>query len=138
MSEVDPSIKLIFGPPAVGVDLNESTTAAYDIVSCVVLGIAAAAVCLRFYVRTMRGANSLAIDDWFVVLGLVSPALSLIAMTSFCIFHDSSYTPNKKVNTLFLTQGFDRSVLLPWWLQHLLVGAPKLSSDILALPGDFD
>ncbi|KAK6615436.1 integral membrane protein pth11-like protein [Botrytis cinerea] len=70
MSEVDPSIKLIFGPPAVGVDLNESTTAAYDIVSCVVLGIAAAAVCLRFYVRTMRGANSLAIDDWFVVLGL--------------------------------------------------------------------
>ncbi|KAK6614264.1 hypothetical protein H4I96_00585 [Botrytis cinerea] len=85
MSEVDPSIKLIFGPPAVGVDLNESTTAAYDIVSCVVLGIAAAAVCLRFYVRTMRGANSLAIDDWFVVLGLVvfsEPWVYAAAVTS--------------------------------------------------------
>ncbi|ATZ45899.1 hypothetical protein BCIN_01g05960 [Botrytis cinerea B05.10] len=80
MSEVDPSIKLIFGPPAVGVDLNESTTAAYDIVSCVVLGIAAAAVCLRFYVRTMRGANSLAIDDWFVVLGLICTS-ALVATT---------------------------------------------------------
>lgn len=91
MSGVDPSIELVFGPPAAGVDLNESITAAYDIVSCVVLGIAAAAVCLRFYVRTMRGANSLAIDDWFVVLGLVSLALSLFAMTSFCIFHDSLY-----------------------------------------------
>ncbi|KAF7905650.1 uncharacterized protein EAF01_006171 [Botrytis porri] len=80
MSGVDPSIQLVFGPPAAGVDLNESVTAAYDIVSCVVLGIAAAAVCLRFYVRTMRGANSLAIDDWFVVLGLICTC-ALVATT---------------------------------------------------------
>lgn len=77
MSEVDPTIALIFGPLPAGIDLNESVTALYDIVSCVVLAIAAAAVCLRYYVRSMRGGNNLAIDDYFVVVGLVSLALSL-------------------------------------------------------------
>ncbi|PQE09656.1 integral membrane protein [Rutstroemia sp. NJR-2017a BVV2] len=71
MIRPDPAIQLIFGPPPAGIDLTDSLTVVYDVVSCVVLGIAAAAVCLRFYVRTMRGTNNLAIDDYFVVLGLV-------------------------------------------------------------------
>ncbi|PQE30554.1 integral membrane protein [Rutstroemia sp. NJR-2017a WRK4] len=80
MSGPDPAIQLIFGPPPAGIDLTDSLTVAYDVVSCVVLGIAAASVGLRFYVRTMRGTNNLAIDDYFVVLGLFCTG-ALVATT---------------------------------------------------------
>ncbi|ESZ96339.1 hypothetical protein SBOR_3271 [Sclerotinia borealis F-4128] len=80
MSGVDPAIVLVFGPPPAGIDLSDSLTAGYNIVSCVVFGIAAAAVCLRFYVRTMQGPNNLAIDDYFIVLGLLCTG-ALLATT---------------------------------------------------------
>jgi hypothetical protein len=124
MSGVDPAIVLIFGPPPAGIDLSDSLTVAYDVVSCVVLGIAAAAVCLRFYVRTMRGANSLAIDDYFVVLGLVSPTRPLVAMNSLCIPCHIFYSSHKKMNELSLTIGFNSSALVLSLLRRLLVGTP--------------
>jgi hypothetical protein len=122
MSGPDPAIQLIFGPPPAGIDLTDSLTVAYDVVSCVVLGIAAAAVCLRFYVRTMRGTNNLAIDDYFVVLGLVSPARSMVAMDCFCTLHHIFYSLDKNLTNCFCNS----SALVLSWLQHLLVGTPEL------------
>lgn len=72
MSDIDPTIEAVFGSPPAGTSLDESIASGYDIVSCVVLGIAVAAVALRFFVRTMGGANNLGIDDYTIVIGLVS------------------------------------------------------------------
>jgi hypothetical protein len=69
---IDPIIQAVFGPTPDGTDLSESITKGYDVVACVVLGIAAASVALRFYVRMFHTATNLAIDDWTIVIGLVS------------------------------------------------------------------
>lgn len=79
---IDPTIEAVFGAAPDGMNLSASTTSAYDIISCVVLGIAAASVALRFYIRTMYNtqAKNLGVDDYTILLGLVStfpnPSLS--------------------------------------------------------------
>lgn len=70
-STVDPTIAAIFGNPPHGLNINQETVVRYDVVVCVIWGIAAAAVCLRMYVRNLKGAH-LSYDDYTIVMGLVS------------------------------------------------------------------
>ena len=74
MTKLDPTIEAVFGPIPEGLDLSASTTVAYDVVSCVALGLSAAAVALRYWVRTRHNteAKNLGIDDHTILLGLVS------------------------------------------------------------------
>ena len=74
MSQVDTTIEAVFGPAPEGIDLTASITAGYDIVSCVVLGLSAIAVAIRFYVRTRHNTQkkNLGKDDYTILLGLVS------------------------------------------------------------------
>jgi hypothetical protein len=69
--EVDPNIVAIFGPPPKGLDLEKNVITTYNVVVCVVLGIAVTVVALRFYVRNMKSAN-IEMDDWAVLVSLVS------------------------------------------------------------------
>lgn len=71
VSTLDPVILAVFGSPPDGTDLSEEQYVGYDVVSCVVLGLAAAAVALRFWVR-MSNRASLAMDDWTILIALVS------------------------------------------------------------------
>lgn len=87
-TEIDATIEAVFGAPPDGTDLTESTVTTYDVVSCVVLGLAAASVALRFYVRTMNGKNNLAIDDWTILIGLVRLAVTTPPLTT----HDPADT----------------------------------------------
>ncbi|KAI5240377.1 hypothetical protein E4T42_08390 [Aureobasidium subglaciale] len=82
MSSVDAEIQAIFGPPPEGIDLKASVTLGYDVVSCVVLGLALAAVALRFHVRLMYSSQSrnFGIDDYTILLGLVCTG-ALVATT---------------------------------------------------------
>ncbi|KAI5197320.1 hypothetical protein AUEXF2481DRAFT_9521 [Aureobasidium subglaciale EXF-2481] len=82
MSSVDAGIQAIFGPPPEGIDLKASVTLGYDVVSCVVLGLALAAVALRFHIRLMYSSQSrnLGIDDYTILLGLVCTG-ALVATT---------------------------------------------------------
>ncbi|KAH6648816.1 hypothetical protein BKA67DRAFT_373382 [Truncatella angustata] len=80
MADVDPIIEAVFGPLPSGISLEDSIAMGYDVVSCVVLGVAAAAVALRFYVRTMGRASNLGIDDYTVLVGLLSTG-ALVATT---------------------------------------------------------
>ncbi|KAI5196665.1 hypothetical protein E4T39_07678 [Aureobasidium subglaciale] len=82
MSSVDTGIQAIFGPPPEGIDLKASVTLGYDVVSCVVLGLAIAAVALRFHIRLMYSSQSrnLGVDDYTIVLGLVCTG-ALVATT---------------------------------------------------------
>ncbi|KAH6991141.1 hypothetical protein BKA56DRAFT_628522 [Ilyonectria sp. MPI-CAGE-AT-0026] len=66
---VDPAILAIFGPAPDGLDLDEQIVTTYNVVVCVALGIAAAFVGLRFYVRLFKGSN-LWYDDWAIVFGI--------------------------------------------------------------------
>jgi hypothetical protein len=72
---VDANIVAIFGPPPEGLDLGHNVILLYNVVTCVVLGVAVAVVGLRFYVRNMKSAN-IEMDDWAVLLSLVSETLS--------------------------------------------------------------
>ncbi|KAI5241255.1 hypothetical protein E4T43_05579 [Aureobasidium subglaciale] len=82
MSSVDAGIQAIFGPPPEGIDLKASLTLGYDVVSCVVLGLAIAAVALRFHIRLKYSSQSrnLGIDDYTILLGLVCTG-ALVATT---------------------------------------------------------
>ncbi|KAF7518898.1 hypothetical protein G7054_g13304 [Neopestalotiopsis clavispora] len=70
VSTLDPVILAVFGSPPDGTDLSEEQYVGYDVVSCVVLGLAAAAVALRFWVR-MSNRASLAMDDWTILIALI-------------------------------------------------------------------
>ena len=74
MTEIDPIVEAVFGPAPDGIDLKDSVTVRYNIVSCVVLGLSTVSVALRFYIRTMHNTqmNNLGIDDHTILLGLVS------------------------------------------------------------------
>ncbi|KAK6199038.1 hypothetical protein LQW54_010166 [Pestalotiopsis sp. IQ-011] len=79
VSTLDPVILAVFGNPPDGTDLGEEQYVGYDVVSCVVLGLAAAAVGLRFYVRLSHMAK-LAIDDWTILIALMFTG-ALVATT---------------------------------------------------------
>ncbi|KAI4600166.1 hypothetical protein KJ359_001268 [Pestalotiopsis sp. 9143b] len=79
VSTLDPVILAVFGNPPDGTDLGEEQYVGYDVVSCVVLGLAAAAVALRFYVRLSHMAK-LAIDDWTILIALMFTG-ALVATT---------------------------------------------------------
>ncbi|KAK6714732.1 hypothetical protein SNK03_005576 [Fusarium graminearum] len=69
--ELDPNIVAIFGPPPKDLDLGRHQITTYNIVTCIILGIAFLVVALRFYVRNMKSAQ-LEMDDWAVLVSLVS------------------------------------------------------------------
>lgn len=69
--ELDPNIVAIFGPPPKYLDLSRHQITTYNIVTCIILGIAFLVVALRFYVRNMKSAQ-LEMDDWAVLVSLVS------------------------------------------------------------------
>lgn len=74
---VDPKIVAIFGPPPKGLDLEKNVITTYNVVVCVVLGIAVTVVALRFYVRNMKSAN-IEMDDWAVLVSLVSAFTEIV------------------------------------------------------------
>ncbi|KAH7250987.1 hypothetical protein BKA59DRAFT_491589 [Fusarium tricinctum] len=84
---VDPNIVAIFGPPPEGLDLGHSVILLYNVVTCVVLGVAVAVVGLRFYVRNMKSAN-IETDDWAVLLSLFCSGAT-VAMTILAGAHGS-------------------------------------------------
>ncbi|GJC88835.1 hypothetical protein ColLi_11673 [Colletotrichum liriopes] len=65
----DPSIAAIFGEPPSGTKLDEQLVVSSNIAVCVVLGLSAASVALRFYVRSMKGAK-LWYDDYAILLSV--------------------------------------------------------------------
>lgn len=73
---VDPNIVAIFGEPPAGLDLDEQIVTSYNVAVCIVLGLAAASVALRFYVRCVKGSK-LWYDDWAIFLSVVSWTLPL-------------------------------------------------------------
>jgi hypothetical protein len=75
MAVIDPWIEAVFGPPPSGLSLQKSIVLNYDVTSFVLLVLAVAAVSLRFYVRTRVKSNALGIDDYTIVVALVSFAL---------------------------------------------------------------
>lgn len=75
MATIDPTIEAVFGAAPAGVNLDESVTTLYSIISCVGLGLAIASVALRFYVRTMHSFNTLGADDYTMTIALVSSSL---------------------------------------------------------------
>ncbi|KAG5790479.1 hypothetical protein H9Q69_010460 [Fusarium xylarioides] len=84
---VDPKIVAIFGPPPEGLDLDKNVITTYNVVVCVVLGIAVTVVVLRFYVRNMKSAN-IELDDWAVLVSLLC-ASATVAMTILAGEHGS-------------------------------------------------
>ncbi|KAM0334941.1 hypothetical protein ACHAPQ_004706, partial [Fusarium lateritium] len=84
---VDPNILAIFGPPPKGLDLGHNVILLYNVVTCVVLGVAVAVVGLRFYVRNMKSAN-IEMDDWAVLLSLFCSGAT-VAMTILAGAHGS-------------------------------------------------
>ncbi|KAF9876561.1 integral membrane protein pth11-like protein [Colletotrichum karsti] len=66
---IDPNIVAIFGEAPADVDLNERSVVSHNIAVCVVLGVAAASVALRFYVRIFKGAK-LWYDDYAIFLSV--------------------------------------------------------------------
>ncbi|KAM0201597.1 hypothetical protein ACHAPI_001642 [Fusarium lateritium] len=84
---VDPNIVAIFGPPPKGLDLGHNVILLYNVVTCVVLGVAVAVVGLRFYVRNMKSAN-IEMDDWAVLLSLFCSGAT-VAMTILAGAHGS-------------------------------------------------
>lgn len=73
---LDPTIVSVFGEPPAGLDLEESIVVGYNVAVCVVLGLAAASVALRFYVRSIKGAK-LWWDDYTILLSVVSACLTV-------------------------------------------------------------
>lgn len=71
---VDPNIVAIFGPPPDGLDLEYNVITLYNVVCCVVYGVAVAVVGLRFYVRNMK-SSGLEMDDWAVLCSVVSVSI---------------------------------------------------------------
>ncbi|KAF6830169.1 integral membrane protein pth11-like protein [Colletotrichum musicola] len=67
---LDPTIVSIFGEPPAGLDLEETIVVSYNVAVCVVLGLAAASVTLRFYVRSIKGAK-LWWDDYTILLSVL-------------------------------------------------------------------
>ncbi|GKT89628.1 integral membrane protein PTH11-like protein [Colletotrichum tofieldiae] len=65
----DPSIAAIFGEAPSGTKLDEQLVVSSNIAVCVVLGLSAASVALRFYVRSMKGAK-LWYDDYAILLSV--------------------------------------------------------------------
>lgn len=61
----------VFGPPPPGVDLSETQNDSIVKAAVVLMVIGTAAVVLRVIARTKQKGVSLAIDDYFVILGLV-------------------------------------------------------------------
>lgn len=113
VSTLDPVILAVFGNPPDGTDLGEEQYVGYDVVSCVVLGLAAAAVGLRFYVRLSHMAK-LAIDDWTILIALVSSTIPE---------HPSppaSEDADAKMNQFSYVLDH-RCSLVHLWLQQLLV-----------------
>ncbi|GKU22926.1 unnamed protein product [Fusarium langsethiae] len=85
--ELDPNIVAIFGQPPQGLDLNQQQITTYNIVTCIILGIAFAVVALRFYVRNMKSAQ-LEMDDWAVLVSLFCAAVT-VSMTILAGQHGS-------------------------------------------------
>ncbi|KAF4424714.1 hypothetical protein F53441_14224 [Fusarium austroafricanum] len=84
---VNPNIVAIFGPPPKGLDLENHVITKYNVVVCVVLGIATTVVGLRFYVRHMKSAQ-IEVDDWAVLVSLFCAAAA-VAMTILARFWSS-------------------------------------------------
>ncbi|CAF3492895.1 unnamed protein product [Fusarium graminearum] len=85
--ELDPNIVAIFGPPPKDLDLGRHQITTYNIVTCIILGIAFLVVALRFYVRNMKSAQ-LEMDDWAVLVSLVCAAAT-VTMTILAGEHGS-------------------------------------------------
>lgn len=77
---VDPIIKLKFGLPPDGLDLDEEQYTMYNAVTSVALGIAIACVALRLYVRRLKGPM-LGSDDYAILLSTVCQGQTWTATT---------------------------------------------------------
>ncbi|CAI0645317.1 unnamed protein product [Colletotrichum noveboracense] len=88
---VDPNIVAIFGEPPAGLDLDEQIVTSYNVAVCIVLGLAAASVALRFYVRCVKGSK-LWYDDWAIFLSVF-----LCAATTFMTILAGSYGAGEHV-----------------------------------------
>ncbi|KAJ4249749.1 hypothetical protein NW762_012090 [Fusarium torreyae] len=84
---LDPNIVGIFGPPPEGLDLEHNLVTTYNVVSCVVFGVAVAIVALRFYVRNMK-SSQVELDDW-AALGSLFCSGAAVAMTILAGAHGS-------------------------------------------------
>ncbi|TDZ53488.1 hypothetical protein CTRI78_v006914 [Colletotrichum trifolii] len=81
---LDPSIIAIFGEVPAGVDLGEHKVIGYNASVCVVLGLAAISVALRFYVRSIKGAK-IWHDDYVILISVIvfaEPFIYAAAVTS--------------------------------------------------------
>ncbi|KAH0426536.1 integral membrane protein pth11-like protein [Colletotrichum camelliae] len=87
----DPNIVAIFGEAPAGLDLDEQIVTSYNVAVCIVLGLAAASVALRFYVRCVKGSK-LWYDDWAIFLSVF-----LCAATTFMTILAGSYGAGEHV-----------------------------------------
>ncbi|KAF5493503.1 Satratoxin biosynthesis SC1 cluster protein 4 [Colletotrichum fructicola] len=88
---VDPNIVAIFGEAPAGLDLDEQIVTSYNVAVCIVLGLAAASVALRFYVRCVKGSK-LWYDDWAIFFSVF-----LCAATTFMTILAGSYGAGEHV-----------------------------------------
>ncbi|KAF4980833.1 hypothetical protein FZEAL_3249 [Fusarium zealandicum] len=96
---VDPKVVKIFGPPPEGLDLQNNVITTYNVVVCLVLGIAIAVVGLRFYVRNMKSVQ-VEMDDWAVLISLFCSGAT-VAMTILAGAHGSgAHVWSNKLMTL--------------------------------------
>ncbi|KAF4958721.1 hypothetical protein FSARC_10946 [Fusarium sarcochroum] len=96
---VDPNIVAIFGPPPEGLDLEHHVVTTYNVVSCVVLGVAVAIVGLRFYVRIMK-SSCVEMDDWAVLVSLFCSGAA-VAMTILAgAYGSGTHVWSNKLSTL--------------------------------------
>lgn len=65
----------VFGTPPAGVNLNETQNSAITSSVVALMVIATIAVGLRVIARTMQKGIGLALDDYLVILGLVSSSV---------------------------------------------------------------
>ncbi|TDZ34303.1 hypothetical protein C8035_v010761 [Colletotrichum spinosum] len=92
---LDPSIIAIFGEVPAGVDLGEHKVIGYNASVCVVLGLAAISVALRFYVRSIKGAK-IWHDDYVILISVIvfaEPFIYAAAVTSTKISTALSCSP---------------------------------------------
>ncbi|ROW13325.1 hypothetical protein VPNG_05533 [Cytospora leucostoma] len=72
---LDSAIVAIFGQPPENIDLSEQSTTANNTVSVTFFVVACLCVALRFYIRI--GKKTVGIDDYTVIVGLISTAALL-------------------------------------------------------------
>ncbi|ROW16956.1 hypothetical protein VPNG_01429 [Cytospora leucostoma] len=70
MSNLDPFVVAVFGPPPPGIDLYEETETRNDIITAVFLALATLSVVARWAARKISGAR-LQADDYVIFVSLV-------------------------------------------------------------------